>query len=188
MAAPNFNQLPLTDVKMVQVITKDTVPVTYSFDTSDEVDTEEVVEEVKDRPLTIKSRLIANVPGEDIVMGYDLKFKDNVMCPELLHLMQGGTLTYSSDGVFESYEAPPIGTRLSKKPFDVVTYSAEVDSAGETGKYIKLTWRNCKGTSVPIKLKDGDYYSNEYKVMCRPPNGTSPYKMEIVTELPPATA
>lgn len=185
MANAIKNQLPLTDVEMVQIITKEHSPRTFTFDTSDEVTTEEVVEEGKDRPLQIKNKIVANIPAEDVVLGYDLKFKDNVFCPELLHVMQGGTLTYEEDQTtFKSYEPPAIGTSATKVAFDVVTYSAAASTDGKTGSYIKMTWNNGKGSSVPISLKDGEYYANEYTVKCRPAKGQAPYKIEIVELLP----
>lgn len=185
MANAVKNQLPLTDVEMVQVVTKESQPRIFTFDTSDEVTTEEIVEEGKDRPLQIKNKIVANVPAEDLVLGYDLKFKDNVMCPELLHVMQGGTLTYETEGgAFKSYEPPAIGTTRNKVALDVITYTAEVSTDGKTGRYLKITWSNGKGSSVPISLKDGEYYSNEYTVKCRPAKGQAPYKMEVVDELP----
>ncbi|MGX4600244.1 hypothetical protein [Faecalimicrobium sp. JNUCC 81] len=180
-----LTQLPLTDVKKTQIITKEETSRTFTFDTADEVTTKEVVEEGKDRPLQIKNRIVANVPAENVLLGYDLEFKDNVFCPELLHVMQGGTLTYAEDKTtFKSYEPPAIGTSVTKTKFDVVTYSAEVGTDGETGRYVKMTWFNGKGNSVPISLKDGEYYANTYTINCRPAQGQKPYKMEIVDVLP----
>lgn len=181
-----LTQLPLTDVKKTQIITKESSPRTFTFDTADEVNTKEIVQEGKDRPLQIKDRIVANVPAENVLLGYDLDFKDNVFCPELLHVMQGGTLTYDTEDPtkFISYEPPAIGTSVTKIKFDVITYSAEVDTDGETGRYVKMTWHNGRGNSVPISLKDGEYYANTYTINCRPAQGQTPYKMEIVDALP----
>lgn len=187
MAAKKINQLPLTNVEMVQIITKESEPVTYQFDTSDEVKTEEVVSEGEEQTLKIKGIVRANIPQEDTVLGYDLSFKDNVMCPELLEVMQGGTITYDADGTtFKSYEAPKIGVSTTKKKFNTVIYSKEVGTDGATGRYAKVTFPSCQGASVPLEFKDGEYYSNEYTVKSRPAKGESPYKIEIVDALPSA--
>ena len=185
MSAKKLNQLPLTNVEMVEIITKESVPVTYQFKTSDEVSTEEVVSEGEEQTLKIKGVVYANIPQEDTVLGYDLKFKDNVMCPELLEVMQGGTIEYEEDGTtFKSYEAPAIGQSKTKKKFDSVIYSKEVDTDGPTGRYAKVTFPSGQGASVPLSFKDGEYYSNEYTVKSRPAKGQSPYKIEIVDALP----
>lgn len=185
MSAKKLNQLPLTNVEMVQIITKEQTPVTYQFKTSDEVSTEEVVSEGEEQTLKIKGIVYANIAAENTTLGYDLTFKDNVFCPELLEIMQGGTITYSEDGTtFKSYEAPTIGSSAPKKKFDTIVYSAEVGTDGPTGKYAKITFPSGKGTSVPLSFKDGEYYSNEYSVKSRPATGESPYKIDVVDVLP----
>lgn len=187
MTVKAINQLPLTDVSMAEVVTRESTPETYRFKTADEVGTEEVVSEGEEQTLKIKGIVYANKAAEDTTLGYDITLKDNVFCPELMEVFQGGKLTYSGtdpNKEFVSYEAPPIGTSATKKKFDVIFYSAEVDNEGPTGKYAKITFPNAKGTSVPITLKDGEYYSNEYKLKSRPANGEPPYKIEIVDALP----
>ncbi|HBF6851011.1 TPA: hypothetical protein KOV48_003821, partial [Clostridioides difficile] len=45
MAVQILNQYPLTDVVLVQIETVEQNPVTYTFDTSDEIGTEEIISE-----------------------------------------------------------------------------------------------------------------------------------------------
>lgn len=184
MANVTLNQHALSDVSCVEIV--DTEDNSYVFDTSDEVTIEEVVDEGEEQTLKIKGKLYANRAAEDTVLGYDLTFKDNVMCPELLELMQGGTLTKGGGDAFESYEPPKIGTSATKKSFTTNIYTAEVSTDGDTGKYIKISYPGCKGSSVPMTFKDGEYYTNEYTVKSRPPKGSSPYKVTIVSALPSA--
>lgn len=184
--AKSINQLPLTDVVMCEIVTRDADPVTYRFKTADEVETEEVISEGEEQTLKIKGVVYANKPAEDITLGYDLTLKDNVFCPEVLEIMQGGTLVYDSTDPtkFKSYSAPPVGVTTSKKKFDTNFYSEIVTNDGPTGDYAKITFPNGKGGSVPIVLKDGEYYSNEYIIKSRPAKGESPYTIEIVDVLP----
>ena len=188
--AKAINQLPLTDVVMCEVITKESTPAIYRFKTADEVETEEVISEGEEQTLKIKGVVYANKAAENITLGYDLTLKDNVFCPEVLEVMQGGTLTYDDTDPtkFKSYSAPPVGTTNSKKKFDTIFYSEVVANGGPTGKYAKITFPNGKGGSVPIVLKDGEYYSNEYTIKSRPANGESPYTIEIVDSLPAEAA
>lgn len=181
--ANEFTQLPLTDVVLVQLVTKESVPKTLSFQTSDEIKTEEVIKEGEAKELIIKNQLIAKKETPDLMMGYDLTFKDNVMSPEVMQVVQGGEIVYE-EGKFKSYEPPAIGTRPDSVAFDTIVYSEIVGDDGATGEYAKITFPNCKGGNVPINLKDGEYYSNEYKVRSRPAIGQKPYKLEIVDTLP----
>lgn len=180
-----INQMPLSDVSLVRVITSDSI---YSFKTSDEITTEEVVSEGEEQTLKIKGEIYANREAKDTVLGYDLTCKDNVMCPELLKVMQGGTIEYDTDGkTFKKYTAPPIGQTTTKEKFDVEVYSAEVGTDGDTGRFSKVTFPSCKGKSVPISFQDGEYYSNEYTIQSRPAKGVQPYTIDVVDALPDDT-
>lgn len=183
--ANEFTQLPLTDVVLVQLVTKEQTPKTLSFQTSDEIKTEEVIKEGESKELIIKNQLIAKKETPDLMMGYDLTFKDNVMSPEVMQVAQGGTIEYDPETrKFKKYEPPAIGTKPNLTAFDTIVYSEIVGDDGATGEYAKFTFPNCKGGNVPVNLKDGEYYSNEYKVKSRPAIGQKPYTLEIVDVLP----
>lgn len=183
--ANEFTQLPLTDVVLVQLVTRERSPRTLSFQTSDEIKTEEVVKEGEAKELIIKNQLIAKKETPDLMLGYDLTFKDNVMSPEVMQVVQGGTIEYDTEsGKFKKYEPPAIGTKPNLTSFDTIVYSEIVGDDGATGEYAKFTFPNCKGGNVPVNLKDGEYYSNEYKVKSRPAIGQKPYTLEIVDVLP----
>ncbi|CZR97657.1 hypothetical protein CDFC105_73465 [Clostridioides difficile] len=184
MAVQILNQYPLTDVVLVQIETVEQNPVTYTFDTSDEIGTEEILSEGEELTLKIKKKIIANRAAEDTSLGYDLTLKDNVFCPEILQIMQGGTIENEDDGSFKRYLAPEVGKTFSKKSFRTIIYSAVVGPGGDTGQFAKTIFPNCKGKSVPLNFKDGEYYSNEYVINSRPNTGQSPYEVEIVNELP----
>ena len=184
--AKAINQLPLTDVAMCEVITKETNPVVYRFKTSDEVETEEVISEGEEQTLKIKGVVYANKPAEDVTLGYDITLKDNMFCPEVLEVIQGGTITFDTVDTtkFKSYSAPPVGVSKSKKRFDLIVYSEIVTNDGPTGDYAKITFPNGKGNSVPLSIKDGEYFASEYTIKSRPAKGESPYTIEIVDALP----
>ena len=180
MANISLNQHALSDVSCVEIVDEENN--SYIFETSDEVGIEEVVDEGEEQPLKIKGKLYANRAAENTVLGHDITCKDNVMCPELLQLIQGGTLTPGDTGF--TYEPPAIGTTSTKKKFTTNIYTAEVDTDGDTGNYIKISYPSCKGTSVPISFKDGEYYSNEYTIKSRPAKGQAPYTVTLVDALP----
>lgn len=180
-----MNQLPLSDVCLVRIVTEDAI---YPFKTSDEIGSEEVVSEGEEQTLKIKGVIYANREAKNTVLGYDLTCNDNVMCPELLLITQGGKVTYDSDGTtVKKYEAPPVGENASKKKFTLEVYSAIVGTEGDTGQYALVTFPSCTGSSVPLTFKDGEYYSNSYPIKSRPARGVAPYTIEIVDALPEDT-
>lgn len=179
---PAINQHALSDVTMVEIKTKDSK--TYTFDTADEVTIEEVLDEGEEQTLKIKGRLYANRAAEDTVLGNDITCKDNLMSPELLQIMQGGTIEKDTDGTFKKYSAPATGATDNRTKFDCCIYTAEVSTDGDTGRYLKVTYPDCYGTSVPLTFQDGVYFTNSYTIKSRPAKGSSPYSVEFVTELP----
>lgn len=184
MANITLNQHALSDVSCVEIVDEENN--SYIFETSDEVGIEEIVDEGEEQSLKIKGKLYANRAAENTVLGHDITCKDNVMCPELLELIQGGTLTKGTEGEgsWTKYEPPAIGTTATKKKFTTNIYTAEVDTDGDTGNYIKISYPGCKGSSVPLSFKDGEYYSNEYTIKSRPAKGQPPYSVTLVDALP----
>lgn len=176
-----LNQHALSDVACVEIVTEDEK--SYTFETASEVGIEEVLDEGDEQTLKIKNVLYANRKAEDTLLGHDLTFTDNLMCPELLELFQGGTLTPGEGGKF-TYTPPAIGTKATKKKFTCNIYTCEVSTDGDTGKYIKVSYPSCEGTSVPFTFKDGEYYTNEYVIKSRPAKNAAPYTASLVDTLP----
>lgn len=180
-----INQHALSDVSMIEIVTK--AGETYTFDTADEVTIEEVLDEGEEQTLKIKGRLYANRAAEDTVLGSDITCKDNLMSPELLLVLQGGTIEKDTDGSFKSYSAPATGAADNRTKFDCNIYTAEVSTDGDTGRYLKVTYPDCYGSSVPLTFQDGVYFTNSYTIKSRPAKGSSPYTVTFVDELPTVT-
>ena len=176
-----LNQHALSDVSMVEIITEDEK--SYTFETASEVGVEEVIDAGDEQTLKIKGKLYANRAAKDTLLGHNLTFTDNLMCPELLELFQGGTLTPGESGKF-TYTPPAIGTKATKKKFTTNIYTAEVSTDGDTGKYMKVSYSSCEGTNTSFEFKDGEYYTNKYTVKSRPPKKTAPYVIDFVDTLP----
>lgn len=181
---PAINQHALSDVSMIEIVVGED---TYTFDTADEVTIEEVLDEGEEQTLKIKGRLYANRAADDTVLGNDITCKDNLMSPELLQIMQGGTLNVDDSGNFVSYAAPATGATDNRVKFTTNIYTAEVSTDGDTGRYLKVTYPDCYGSSVPLTFQDGVYFTNSYTIKSRPAKGSSPYSVEFVDELPTAS-
>lgn len=187
MAVEKLTSIPLTDVSLAEITTKSDSK-KYQFETADEVGTEEVVSEGEEQTLKIKGKIWANKKAEDTTLGYDLTLKNNVFIPEIVKILQGGTLTLTGGetGDFKKYEAPAIGEKPKKEKFDISFYSEEVAPDGPTGRYAKITFPNCQGSKCPISIKDGEYFASELVIKSRPGKGEKPYTIEMVDSLPSA--
>lgn len=183
MPRETITELPLTDVVYTEMVI-DSDNRRYAFSTATEISTEEIVSEGGEQPLKIKGVLYANKKAEDTVLGYDLTLTKNVLIPELLPVLKGGTLIADGSGEFQSYSAPPIGTKVVKEKFTLSIYSEIVDTDGPTGQYMKISFPNCEGGSVPIAFQDGSYFSSAMTIKSRPSKNVSPYDLEIVDTLP----
>jgi hypothetical protein len=102
------------------------------------------------------------------------------MIPEIIALIDGGT--YDSTG--KKYTAPVVGQPVTRKPFKLELYCANLDSNGNVIDYIKFTFNHCKGTPIGYTMKDNDFYVPELVLRSTPATGESPYTWEVAATLP----
>ncbi|WP_250673538.1 hypothetical protein LZ906_007850 [Paraclostridium ghonii] len=173
----NQEFIPTTDVVMVTLDG-------YQIKTADEYEAEPEVQEGDKQDLIIKGELIANKETPTIIKGYNLKFKDNGIRPELMKKLQGGAYTPGTESKGFNYKGPTVGALKPVKIEEICVYTEVVGVGGSTGEYIKVTYSNCIGDLVKFGFKDGEYYSSEFTVKSRPTTGMETYTMDLVTELP----
>lgn len=183
MANETVMEIPVANVARVEVVTEEEVPKTYVVETGSEMTIEASVSEGEEKELRKLNRLIAQLKTEDIIKGYDIKWKDLVIHPFVLALIDGGQSTVGEKGEF-TYNGPTMGEVVKRTPFTVNVYTEEKDSDGETKGYLKLTCKHCKGSPASFTLKDGDFYAPEYTVKSRPKNGEKPLTITHLSELP----
>lgn len=176
-----MEQFALCDVVLTQI--KVNGGTTYSFSTADEIGCEPVIEEGENKPLKIKSKLIAQKQTPDMVLGHDITCKDNVFSPEMLADIQGGTVAKATEK-FSKYTAPNVGAMPQTKSFEFIAFVEIVGDDGPTGEYLKYTFPNCKGSFISPNFKDGEYFAAEYTIKSRPALATSLYTVDLVAELP----
>lgn len=146
--------------------------------------------------LVVKGALLAQKPAETTITGNTLVLTDNVFIPELVKILQGGTIKYWSDadkttegtedkgfGVAR-YTPPVAGSREKGEVFVSKAYSAIYNAAGVITGYECISYPNCQGIPVAFSSEDGVFRAPEYTINSAPDKGQAPYEITYLKELP----
>lgn len=176
-----IREFAIANIARVEIVTEETVPRTFKLtDVASEAEATAYLSEGEEEILRVKNTIKAQNKTEDIVMGYDLRMLSATMVPEVLALVDGGTL--SEDG--KSYEAAKLGSPVERIPFTTNVYTEEKDGDGSTKSYVKFSYKNCKGQPVNYLINDGQFFAPELNIKSRGKLGQSPVKLEFLDELP----
>ena len=158
------------------------------FDTSNKLGVEPSIETEEAVKLIIKGALRAQKPEVSTLTGHTLTLTDNVFTPEVVKLLQGGTIkTALENGKITGYEPPVSGSDEKGEVFDLNAYSAIYDAAGLITGYEKIVYPNCQGKPVAFGAEDGVFRANSYTIISAPSKGQAPYSIEYVDALPIVT-
>lgn len=195
------DEIPTIDVNLVTIsvdITDGGTTTTdeFGFDTANQVEVEAQTEDEDAVRLIIKGKLKAQKPAQSIITGHQITLHDNVFNPELVKVLQGGTIeywtseehtTHSSEptafGVAK-YTPPVVGSDDKGSIFTLNTYSAIYNAAGVITGYEKTMYPNCQGVPVSFNTEDGAFRAPEYTINSMPNNGEAPYDIDFVKTLP----
>lgn len=146
--------------------------------------------------LVVKGALLAQKPAETTITGNTLVLTDNVFIPELVKILQGGTIKYWTDedktvegdtdkgfGVAR-YTPPVAGSREKGEVFVSRAYSAIYNAAGVVTGYECISYPNCQGIPVAFSSEDGVFRAPEYTINSAPDRGQAPYEITYLKELP----
>lgn len=186
MSVVKGTEIPTIDVALVTVETYDVGSDEMIFDTANQIQVEVQTETTDRIPLIVKGRLIAQKPQETTVTGNTITLTDNVFNPELVKILQGGTIKYDSVDTTKviGYTPPVAGSTDKGKLFKLRAYSAIYNAAGIITGYERITYPNCQGTPVAFNAEDGVFRAPEYTINSAPANGEAPYDIDIVATLP----
>lgn len=146
--------------------------------------------------LVVKGALLAQKPAETTITGNTLVLTDNVFIPELVKILQGGTIKYWTDadkttegaedkGFGVSRYTPPVaGSREKGEVFISKAYSAIYNAAGVVTGYECISYPNCQGIPVAFSSEDGVFRAPEYTINSAPDKGQAPYEITYLKELP----
>lgn len=180
--------------KATEVASIDVALLTVKRDTGDEflvrtaskIDVSPQVEVTDAVKLINKGVLLAQKPALKTLTGNTITIKDNVFSPEVVELMQGGTITRDGGltGKITGYTPPAVGEMATLKPFTLCAYTACYSAAGVITEYEKIEYPGCQADPIAFSSEDGAFRAPEYVINSYPDKGAAPYKLTYVAELP----
>lgn len=182
--------IPTIDVSLVVVRTgvvdgDDANATEIAVDTANKVGVEPQTETTDAIKLVKLGRLIAQKPATTTITGHQITLTDNVFIPELVKILQGGTVGGTGDTL--TYTPPVAGSTDKGQVFELDCYSAQYDASGQIVRYEKITYPNCQGTPVAMSSEDDVFRVPEYTINSAPKEGEAPYKISYVKTLPQFT-
>ena len=136
--------------------------------------------------MVVKGILRAQKPKTSTITGNEITLTDNVFNPELVLILQGGTIKYDRETTTKiiGYTPPVAGSADKGKVFKLNAYSAQYDASGQIVQYEKITYPNCQGVPVAFGSEDGVFRAPEYTINSAPKTGEAPYDISYVAALP----
>lgn len=183
-------EIPTIDVVLVSVTPYREGADEIILDTANRIGVTVATETIDKTTLIVKGRLIAQKPAVTTVTGNTIVLTDNVFNPELVKILQGGTIKYSDEDPTKviGYTPPVLGSGEEGELFKTKAYSAIYNAAGVITGYECITYPNCKGVPIALSSEDGVFRASEYTINSAPVNGEAPYDIDVVSELPRVSA
>lgn len=187
-------EIPTIDVNLVTIVT--TSGKEIALDTASKIAVAVQTSTTEAVQLVVKGVLKAQKPEETTITGNQITLTDNVMIPEVVKILQGGTIKYwTSDEKTEAgteetefgiagYIPPVAGSKEKGEVFKLNAYSAQYDASGQIVQYEKISYPNCQGVPVTFGSEDNVFRVSEYTINSAPKEGEAPYEIEYVKELP----
>ena len=178
-------EIPTIDVVLVTIVPSDGEG-ELALDTANKIGVTIGTETTEKVALIVKGKLIAQKPATTTVTGTTIVLTDNVFNPELVTILQGGTIKYDTVDTQKviGYKPPVVGSDGKGKVFTLNAYSAIYNAAGVITGYERISYPNCQGVPVALNSEDGVFRVSEYTINSAPANGEAPYDIDIVDELP----
>ena len=187
MALKRATAIPTIDVNLVTITVEGDGATEIALDTATKIAVEPQIETTEATKLVIKNVLKAQKGEQSTITGNKITLTDNVFTPELVMVLQGGTITTNPPGgagKITKYEPPVAGSVEKGKVFTLCAYSAQYDASGQIVNYEKVTYPNCQGVPISLNSEDNVFRVSEYTINSAPKAGEAPYTIEYVDELP----
>lgn len=188
------NEIPTIDVALVTITGSSGVEI--GLNTASKLGVNPVTETTDAVRLVVKGRLIAQKPETTTLVGNTLVLTDNVFIPEIVKILQGGTIKYwtTADKTAEGdedkgfgvarYTPPTPGSDEKGEVFVTKAYSAIYNAAGLITGYECISYPNCQGIPVSMGSEDNVFRAPEYTINSAPDKNEPPYEITYPKELP----
>lgn len=188
------HEIPTIDVVLVEIETA--AGTHFALDTASKIGVEPQIETQEAVKLIVKGVLKAQKPSVATITGNQITLTDNLFIPELVKILQGGTIRYwtsadkTTQGTEETefgisgYTPPVAGSSEKGEVFTLHAYSAQYDTSGQIVQYEKITYPNCQGVPVAFASEDGAFRAPEYTINSAPSKNQAPYDINYVAALP----
>lgn len=186
-------EIPTIDVSLVTIETTDRE---FGFETSSSVEIEPQFNEIDPVQLIIKGKLKAQKRGSSILTGNQITLTDNVFNPELVQVLQGGSIKYWTSADHDTtqttatefgiagYTPPTAASGDTGKTFKLNLYTAQYNAAGMIVNYEKTTYPNCTGVPIAFNSVDDEFRAPEYTINSAAAENEAPYDITYVESLP----
>lgn len=199
MAAKKGHEIPTIDVSLVTIAISGASATEIGLNTASKIAVNPQTDTQDAITLIVKGVLKAQKPSRTTLTGNTITLTDNVFNPEVVKILQGGTIKYwttadhntegGEDKGFgvSSYTPPVAGSAEKGSVFTLNAYSAIYNAAGIITGYEKISYPNCQGTPISLTSEDDVFRVSEYTINSAPNTGEAPYTLSYVDELPNVT-
>ena len=188
MALKKGHEIATIDVNLVTVVTNvgsGETPKEIALNTSNQVQVTPQIKTTDAIQLIIKGVLVAQKRQKCTITGNSITLTDNVFNPELVQIIQGGTITTDAGGNITGYTPPVAGSDPEDlDTFTLCFYTAQYDASGLIVQYEKVSYPNCTGDPIALQAQDDVFFAPEYTIISAPADGQAPYTIEYVAQLP----
>lgn len=182
MALMKGHEIATIDVELVTV-KLDTTEI--GLKTANKISIDPQIETTDAIKNIVKGVLLAQKREINTLTGNTITLTDNVFNPELVKMLQGGTIEYAEDGHVLSYTPPLAGSDMTAKdPFTLCVYTAQYDASGLVVRYEMTEYPNCTGQPVAMSSEDDVFRAPEYTIISAPAADEPPYKITYIDSLP----
>lgn len=177
-------EIPTIDVALVTI--EDESGREFGFDTANTIEVEPQMNETDPVQLMIKGKLKAQKRGQSTLTGNQITLTDNVFNPELVLVLQGGSIQYDEVETtkVKGYTPPTAASGDTGETFKLNAYSAQYNAAGQIVQYEKISYPNCTGVPVAFNSTDDEFRAPEYTINSAPDENEPPYVITYVDALP----
>lgn len=178
MAEIRGYEIPTIDCKLITISAPSLGDDELTLDTATQIQVTPGIETTDAIRLIIKGVLRSQKPQQNTVTGNTIVLTDNVFNPELVQILQGGTLVRDTDtGELISYTPPVAGSSQDDQGevFTLNCYTTIYSPSAIIKGYEKISYPNCQGVPVALSAEDDVFRVAEYTINSAPDMGQPPY-------------